>query len=1247
VDEQLNQEFIKVGQNDCRGSAIAVCKRCLTHLKKKKFPSQAFFNMMTPDIVPEQLAKLNPAEIQMISQVRPFMKIFNLNHGRGQMAMKGTVLHFPNSVEAVSTNLPLMNTDAEFLIVQETSDIPNLNRCITVRPNLIYEALNWLKDNNVLYQNIIIQERQNFELQPLEMIAPENLPNSPVSPLIPVTSTAYSHIGNDRRILRASMHQGSEMFSRPGRGIQCAAMSATAMVYAAIQDPSTWSMTTMNEILMRGDEYYREKQQNWELLTALQIEGTIDRVFGALSVAVSVREQIFGFNGQLNRLASYLEGTQSTIVNRLTKGLDNWLNSNYHYAVLTIGVTSMGLIEIQNRIYIFDSHSRGAKGVMSCNGLSCIIEYPRCIAVDEISKLVHRNLEPKANINFARASEMEKASYFYNITPVEIECQDEIEEVNEVIENIQEIPILNQMETEEVQNETVLDVLSNLCQNANVFGEVVITDSVFHSIDHRVPELIDVIEANKVTVKREKGRLLQTNQESYLEELSFVNLFPFGKGGISLNRPVPITPLDYFQSRIMSPDTKFWDTSYLFYALSRMEEDRIKKKIAICGQIQNLEQGDQNQYPGLQNIHLYMSSIRGSASYWKKYTGDLIAMIQQLGVPTFFLTISSDDLNSPDSLCGLLLAERMRGSSANQYFVDLANKVEILILNKNLEDIPEVLKDLTYEQKCDLLNRHPVHSAKHFSNRVNAFLRLLKKSSKEIFGFPLKDYTYRVEFQHRGSGHIHMLIWLDGIPEDYHSEEGIAFIDSNVKCSIPNDDEALANIVIKYQNHHHTPTCFKNGKQYCRFDFPRKMSPATVILDQDDAARNKGRFVLLKRTKQEVYINNYHPVLLKILKCNMDLQVVTDANAVAYYIAKYISKAEPTNIQAEIQKIIQDMRNDTSKSYYQMATKIAFRIMNNRQVGAPEAAFRLCHLPLRHSSRGFVFVPAYQPQNRLHLIQKETIGRGNIRIGLNIIDRYMNRPDTMIEICLLEFAAWYKPCQKPSTVYENANEDCSSDEECEDEEELDDGTIALKFNKGLIKRRKRAAIVKHPHFDIIKEKENYYYCMLLLYYPFVEETFNRGFEDNAQAFRTLSDNFRKSSDSDIVRPELAQEIDKALTRIALEEDPCTPIIDGDNFEGYELEDDGQILPDPGEMFQAPPDVGDIVARRDSLSVEQREVYEKVYFNLNGEISDQLLSHISGAGGCGKSYLIDTLAALIALYETPGNENALLKAAPTG
>ena len=40
----------------------------------------------------------------------------------------------------------------------------------------------------------------------------------------------------------------------------------------------------------------------------------------------------------------------------------------------------------------------------------------------------------------------------------------------------------------------------------------------------------------------------------------------------------------------------------------------------------------------------FMSPIKGTPAYWKRFLLEVLAMVKQLGIPTFFLTLSCADL---------------------------------------------------------------------------------------------------------------------------------------------------------------------------------------------------------------------------------------------------------------------------------------------------------------------------------------------------------------------------------------------------------------------------------------------------------------------------------------------------------------------------------------------------------------------------------------------------------------------------
>ncbi|KAG5863592.1 hypothetical protein JTB14_029204 [Gonioctena quinquepunctata] len=251
------------------------------------------------------------------------------------------------------------------------------------------------------------------------------------------------------------------------------------------------------------------------------------------------------------------------------------------------------------------------------------------------------------------------------------------------------------------------------------------------------------------------------------------------------------------------------------------------------------------------------------------------------------------------------------------------------------------------------------------------------KNNDEVFGGKVKDHWWRIEFQNLGSPHLHMVIWIENHPE-FDTEEGKLLLDRNCCCEMPTEgeDPELYELVKKCQIHRHTHTCMKNNTLVrCRFNFPRQECDDTRIVSHspDDFLRNGGRICLLKRRKEDAWVNNYHPEFIRLWSGNMDIQPCGSNEAIAYYIAKYLPKAEPEGVDSGIAQAIQQIQReetDISRKLF----RICMKILHERQVSAAECAYRLCHIPLRDSSRNCIFLNTRKPEQRYRVLQSDRSG---------------------------------------------------------------------------------------------------------------------------------------------------------------------------------------------------------------------------------------------------------------------------------
>ena len=179
----------------------------------------------------------------------------------------------------------------------------------------------------------------------------------------------------------------------------------------------------------------------------------------------------------------------------------------------------------------------------------------------------------------------------------------------------------------------------------------------------------------------------------------------------------------------------------------------------------------------------FLKKVRGSPPYYQRTFYELLAMIRQLGTPTWFFTLSAADMKWPDMIQII----------ARQYGVSYSD-----------EDV----QALSYDDKCTWLRCNPVTAARHFQYRLSTFFQDVLKSKAKPLG-EIVEYAIRVEFQARGSPHAHCVLWVEDAPKYgvAKNNEVCAFIDQYVSCAIPAEECKLKELVLLLQQHKHSSYC--------------------------------------------------------------------------------------------------------------------------------------------------------------------------------------------------------------------------------------------------------------------------------------------------------------------------------------------------------------------------------------------------------------------------------------------------------
>lgn len=468
--------------------------------------------------------------------------------------------------------------------------------------------------------------------------------------------------------------------------------------------------------------------------------------------------------------------------------------------------------------------------------------------------------------------------------------------------------------------------------------------------------------------------------------------------------------------------------------------------------------------------------------------------------------------------------------------------------DESIDDI--ILEEMTGSQRAELVNGDPVLCCLHFDRLVDCIVNAIKLKKGPFGKYKLIEYFRRVEFQHRGSPHCHMLLWLENAPPDDETR----FVNGE---HVPNTIELIDELCTvdsrqivserKLQTHRHTHTCFKRNTRTCRFGAPFWPMKSTRILlpvteadriealsdrykslrevleqsesDEDMAFNTIEQFwatnsiesedeylnilrhgihrptVMYRRSMRDLMTSPFNPTISSVLQSNMDIQYIVDEYTCAAYVAEYVNKSDRgfSSLHRELVRL----RNEyPDMDYEEIMKEVGKRALNNIEMCVQEAAWFLLRLPMSEASRQVFFIPTQHPSERFKCkktrkqMNKEDIGAESTDVWKkNIIERYEERPTEFEIITLADFVANYERVET-RTLNDNL---MRGDEEFLDEENEEEDTD---YVNGVItdssvvrvtyRKRKKSKVIKWVNFDRGNEL-NYKREMATLFWAFRSE----------------------------------------------------------------------------------------------------------------------------------------------------------------
>ncbi|XP_071578498.1 uncharacterized protein [Temnothorax nylanderi] len=761
--------------------------------------------------------------------------------------------------------------------------------------------------------------------------------------------------------------------------------------------------------------------------------------------------------------------------------------------------------------------------------------------------------------------------------------------------------------------------------------------------------------------------------DEHAEELSFPSIY-LGQFRV-FKENVHVTPFMMATSELRRADRRGVTPHHLLYMAMKIMRLRVRDSLTVAfkhvGKDSKItrQQIESEEYINqcIDSNLAFLKCIPNSSWYWAKRKRDLFAMIRQLGKPTMFLTLSANEIG----------------------WVPLLQTLYRL-KNDGAEISEKIVSQLHYIEKSTLVNEDAVTCAIYFNKLVNVLMTILQSKKYNPFGeHHVVHYFKRIEFQHRGSPHAHILLWLDNAPSDAlgaNKQDAITLIDKIISVSTK---EPSGNI--KLQTHKHTFTCYKkivaNRAQKCRFEAPFMPCRSTTILtpmaktdpgfakyaarytsirvnlenrdysDMDAFYRDNQIVsdqhyidilragitrprVFLKREPSEKWHNAFNPFIFNILQSNTDIQFILEEYSCAAYVVEYINKTNRgiSNLQRQI---IQIMDEHPEFDIVEITRKMSVDMLNTVEITSQEAAWYLLREPMSKSSSVIVYIPTVWPVERhrikktLKELEKMEIDDDSTDIWKeNWFDKYQKRPEDLEDVTLAQFVSCYT---------RNSN--------------------------NMYVKRKDPRIIRYRNYDMTSDLNEYKREMVTLYLPFRNEDTEIldgmkwiGLYDE---HKELILQRRKEFESDLDLQKTI-EICRELCREneALEDDGGVQDLVGRHAEPdpfQELYNNENSDMNQELRLATLNKLGAIAKKRENLmsnkrfcelmrmaNEKQRALLMHVIHNLLSQHRVPFQIFLTGPAGCGKTFVIRLLMEIYNRYvNTDGYCNAYITCASTG
>ena len=231
-----------------------------------------------------------------------------------------------------------------------------------------------------------------------------------------------------------------------------------------------------------------------------------------------------------------------------------------------------------------------------------------------------------------------------------------------------------------------------------------------------------------------------------------------------------------------------------------------------------------------------------------------------------------------------------------------------------------------------------------------------------------------------------------------------------------------------------------------------------------------------KRRPCEKNISPYNTVILSLIRSNMNLQFITGIYGLLTYLTSYLCKSERT--MGELMR--KASKESAGAEMREKFKKIGNVFLTKREVSTHEAIKRTLSLHMRTSNIDVLYLNTGIKKERTRILKPQSVldsmdPEDTNVYATNLIDRYVNRPDTLDDMCYADFATNYTSKRDPITLddddIQNYTERVSPMEIAEIMSETQ--IITLKNGLGKMRKRVRPCVMRYHRVSKLKDSEQY------------------------------------------------------------------------------------------------------------------------------------------------------------------------------